>query len=52
MVFLSMLTKPRRDSTLENDVDVAPVPFQYFEVATSVHDSVLLPHQNYHKECW
>ena len=34
-VVLSMLTKLRRDSTLENDVDVAPVPFRYFEVAIS-----------------
>ena len=50
-VVLSMLTKLRRDSTLENDVDVAPVPFRYFEVAISVHDSVLLPHQKWHKEC-
>ena len=31
-----MLTKPKQDYTLENDVDVAPVPFRYLEVATSV----------------
>ena len=47
-----MLTKLWPDSILENDVDVAPVPFRYFEVATSVQDSVLLPHRKWHEECW
>ena len=47
-----MLTKLRRDSTLENDVDGAPVPFRYFEVAISVQDSVLLPHWKWHEEGW
>ena len=35
-----MLTKLRRDSTLENDVDDAPILFRYFKVVTSVQDSV------------
>ena len=37
-VVLSMLTKLRRDSTLEMTLMV-PVPFRYFEVATSVQDT-------------
>ena len=40
-VVLSMLTKLRRDSTLEND-----------EIATSVQDSSLLPHRKWHEVCW
>ena len=52
LVVLSMLTKLRRYSTLENDVDGAPVPFRYFEVATSVQDSVLLLHWKWLEESW
>ena len=47
-VVLSMLTKLRRDSTLEMTLMV-PIPLQYFEVATSVQDSSLLPHRKWHK---
>ena len=36
-----LLTKQKQGSTLENDVDVAPFPFRYFIVVTSVQDSVL-----------
>ena len=43
-VVLSMLTKLREDSTLEMTL-MMPVPFRYFEVATSVQDSSLLPHR-------
>ena len=50
-VVLSMLTKLRRDSTLEMTLMV-PVPLQYFEVATSVQDSSLLPHRKWHEVCW
>ena len=45
-----MLTKLRRDSTLEMMLMV-PVPFRYFEVATSVQDSFLLPHRKWHEVC-
>ena len=50
-VVLSVLTKPRQDSTLENGIDGDPVLFQYFEVATSVQDFVLLPHRKWHEQC-
>ena len=50
-VVLSMLTKLRRDSTLEMTLMV-PVPFRYFEVAISVQDSSLHPHRKWHEVCW
>ena len=28
------------------------VPFRYFDVATSVQDSSLLPHRKWHEVCW
>ena len=30
---------------------MVPIPFRYFEVATSVQDSSLLPHRKWHKCC-
>ena len=49
---LSILTKPKQDSTMENKVDIVTAPFRYFKVATSMQDSVLLPRRKWHEECW
>ena len=51
-VVLSVLTKPRQDSALENGTDDDPVLFQYFKVATSVQDFILLPRRKWHEQCW
>ena len=37
---------------MENDVDGVHVLFRYSEVATSVQDSILLPHWKWHGGCW